>query len=86
MAELIDRFVPRHLSILDPYYKPELGRMIEISVGGQAQRFVISYDIDAGEVVRHEVNPIDGKFIIDWQTGEVRSETVRGGVEVRFKR
>lgn len=69
--------MPRQCIVGDRFSVENRGRIC-VSVAGELQRYVISYDMDAGTVVRYERTP-DERFV--FRNGNCTLETVRGRVE-----
>lgn len=82
MAEAM--IIPRALSVDEAGYNWRLGPKLEIFVDGVKQDKVISYDIDAGVVVRHKLTD-DGSYVLNETRDETVRETITGDVVVRWK-
>ncbi len=71
--------IPVRLSVRDETYDPELHTGLVVRVGGELQRNVVSYDIDAGHVTRYALDAND-RFIV--RGDDIVTEVVSGMVEV----
>jgi uncharacterized protein YabE (DUF348 family) len=82
MADHIDP--PRRGSVHDEDFDYDVARRLAISLDGQLQTHVVSYDMDAGELVRHVLRDGHPQVNPD-HPDEVWSETVKGSVTVEWK-
>lgn len=75
--------IPRCYSVGQRGYDPELARRLRISIDGQMQGKVISYDMDAGSVERYAVDDAGG-IVVEYIGAEAmaKRETVYGAVTV----
>lgn len=73
--------IPRAYSTAHPDFNPDLGQKLKIFVNGIEQQKVIGYDIDAGRVLRYEVDE-RGNCIVDRIKQDVMTEEVFGEVTV----
>ena len=72
---------PQKLSIQDTDYDPSIGANIIITLDGERQDSVISYDVASGTLERHK--KVDGKYVIHcWQ---LAVEKMSGVVGVSWK-
>ena len=65
-------------------FNPAIGERLVIYLDGEEQESVISYDAEAGYVVRYHVDG-QGNYALSDDRDEIVRETCHGHVEVRFK-
>lgn len=74
---------PRRSSVHDVDFDFDAAARLAIYLDGQLQTSVVSYDMDAGELVRHVL--VDGRPQKHPERDEVWTETVKGSVTVEWK-
>jgi len=74
---------PKKLSVTDEDYDPDVGFWVVVKVDGQEQKYVVSYDTEAGTVIKLKH---DGeRFQLNEAKDEVVEEVVHGAVTVEWK-
>lgn len=75
--------LPRKLDAGDDAARPFLSKgTIAVFVDGIEQKFVQSYDMDAGEITRYMKNEKGEIFTVDGNV--IATETIKGVVTVRY--
>ncbi len=62
----------------------QIGRMIDIRLDGRPMHRVVSYDIEAGEIVRNVIDRRGNPLRDPSNPGEYLQQTVRGKVTVEW--
>ena len=75
---------PRQYGVDMACYDPEIGNSLEVTLNGRRLDRVISYDIDAGQVVCCKTDE-DGGFVLNATRDGIEHELLTGIVGVRFK-
>jgi hypothetical protein len=70
---------PRHYGVGMACFDPEIGSRITVTLDGKLVNQVISYDVEAGQVLRYKTDA-DGKSLLNEAKDDIQREVLTGVV------